>query len=40
MTCAIPAGKLASVVQSLRAAAPADVAVAAYAAQDAKRFGR
>jgi len=40
MTCAIPAGKLASVVQALRAAAPADVAVAAYAAQDAKRFGR
>jgi uncharacterized protein (DUF169 family) len=40
MTCAIPAGKLADVVGALRAAAPADATVAAYASQDAKRFGR
>ncbi|HWP41639.1 MAG TPA: DUF169 domain-containing protein [Blastocatellia bacterium] len=40
MTCAIPARKLADVIGALRAAAPADAAVAAYASQDAKRFGR
>jgi uncharacterized protein (DUF169 family) len=40
MTCAIPAGKLAGVIKALSTAAPADAAVAAYASQDAKRFGR
>ncbi|HET9529205.1 MAG TPA: DUF169 domain-containing protein [Blastocatellia bacterium] len=40
MTCAVPADKLADVVQALKTTAPADTAVAAYASQDAKRFGR
>ncbi|HXG66588.1 MAG TPA: DUF169 domain-containing protein [Blastocatellia bacterium] len=40
MTCAIPAGRLAEVVAALKATAPADKAVAAYASQDAQRFGR
>ena len=40
MTCAIPGGRVAEVIERLRGAATADQAVAAYAAQDAKRFGR
>ncbi len=39
MTCAIPAGRLGEVIEGLRTAAPADRAVAAYAAEDARRFG-
>ena len=38
MTCAIPAGKLASVLEALGATARADTTVARYAAEDAKRF--
>ena len=40
MTCAIPAKRLAEVIQQLKTAAVADMAVAAYASQDAQRFGR
>jgi uncharacterized protein (DUF169 family) len=40
MTCAIPSGRLTEVIDRLKAAAPADIAVAGYASQDAKRFGR
>ncbi len=40
MTCAIPAGQIEAVIARLKQAAPADAAVAAYASQDAKRFGR
>jgi uncharacterized protein (DUF169 family) len=40
MTCAIPAGRLGEVVDKLKAGAAADLAVAAYASQDAQRFGR
>lgn len=40
MTCAIPSNRLSEVVVKLKAAAPADIAVAGYASQDAKRFGR
>ena len=39
MTCAIPASRLADVVERLRATSAADKAVAAYAAEDARRFG-
>lgn len=39
MTCAIPAGRLDEVIDALTTAAKADKTVAAYAAQDAKRFG-
>ena len=38
MTCAIPAPRLADVVERLRATSAADKAVAAYAAEDARRF--
>lgn len=38
MTVAIPGAKLAALVDALKQARPADDAVAAYAAQDAKRF--
>jgi len=38
MTCAIPAGRLAEVVELLRKTAVADLAVAAYASNDAQRF--
>jgi hypothetical protein len=38
MTCAIPAARLAEVVESLSATSKADNAVAAYAAEDARRF--
>jgi uncharacterized protein (DUF169 family) len=40
MTCAIPAGRLAEVVTALKSTTAADLAVAAYASQDAQRFGR
>ncbi len=39
MTVAIPASKVASTIEALRATAAADDAVARYAAEDAKRFG-
>jgi uncharacterized protein (DUF169 family) len=39
VTCAIPAGLLADFVAQLRAARAADMAVAVYASEDAKRFG-
>ena len=38
MTCAIPAGRLAEVIEHLRTTSAADKAVAAYAAEDARRF--
>jgi len=38
MTCAIPGPRLAEVVERLRATRVADNAVAAYAAEDARRF--
>jgi len=40
MTCAIPARRLTEVIHLLKTAAVADTAVAAYASQDARRFGR
>ena len=40
MTCAIPAGRLAEVIESLDKTSVADLAVAAYASKDAQRFGR
>jgi uncharacterized protein (DUF169 family) len=40
MTCAIPAERLPEVIRLLKTAAAADTAVAAYASQDAHRFGR
>lgn len=40
MTCAIPSGRLTEVIDRLKSAAPADIAVAGYASQDAKRFSR
>lgn len=39
MTCAIPAGRLAEVVDRLRETERADSTVAAYASEDARRFG-
>jgi uncharacterized protein (DUF169 family) len=39
MTCAIPGAKLAEVVERLKSTCGADKAVAAYAAEDARRFG-
>jgi uncharacterized protein (DUF169 family) len=38
MTCAIPASRLAEVVERLHATCGADTAVAAYAAEDGRRF--
>lgn len=38
MTCAVPASRLAEVVASLKANAPADAMVQRYAAEDAARF--
>ena len=38
MTCAIPARRLAEVVERLKATCAADMKVAAYAAEDARRF--
>src|SRR5215510_15203254 len=40
VTCAIPASQVSELIQRLHAASAADDAVAAYAAEDAKRFGR
>lgn len=40
MTCAIPATRLPEVIERLNATSGADRAVAAYASQDAQRFGR
>lgn len=40
MTCAIPAARLGEVISALKSTAVADTAVAAYASQDASRFGR
>jgi uncharacterized protein (DUF169 family) len=39
MTCAIPGAKLGEVVDRLKSTCGADKAVAAYAAEDARRFG-
>ena len=39
VTCAVPASLLPRLIERLRAARAADIAVAAYAAEDAKRFG-
>jgi uncharacterized protein (DUF169 family) len=39
VTCAIPANRVAALIERLRAARAADNAVAAYAANDSKRFG-
>jgi uncharacterized protein (DUF169 family) len=38
MTCAIPAARLAEVVERLKTTCQADMAVAAYAAEDSRRF--
>ena len=38
VTCALPAGKLGDLVARLKRAQAADMKVAAYAAEDAKRF--
>lgn len=38
MTCALPASRLAEIVERLQATCQADTAVAAYAAQDGQRF--
>jgi uncharacterized protein (DUF169 family) len=38
MTCAIPAGRLDELLGRMRAAKAADASVAAYAAEDARRF--
>lgn len=40
MTCAIPAGQLADVVERVTATAGTDAVVARYASEDARRFGR
>ena len=40
VTCAIPASRVSSLIERLRAARAADNAVAAYAAEDCKRFAR
>jgi uncharacterized protein (DUF169 family) len=40
VTCAIPASRVSALIERLRAARAADNAVAAYAAEDSKRFGR
>jgi hypothetical protein len=38
VTCAIPAGRLLEVIDRVRATTLADATVAAYAAEDARRF--
>jgi uncharacterized protein (DUF169 family) len=38
VTCAIPASRISALIERLRAARAADNAVAAYAAEDSKRF--
>jgi uncharacterized protein (DUF169 family) len=40
VTCAIPASRVSLLIERLRAARAADTAVAAYAAEDSRRFGR
>ena len=40
VTCAIPASRVSELIDQLRAARIADNAVAAYAAEDSRRFGR
>jgi uncharacterized protein (DUF169 family) len=40
VTCAIPASRVSGLIDQLRAARIADNAVAAYAAEDSRRFGR
>jgi uncharacterized protein (DUF169 family) len=40
VTCAIPASRVSALIERLRAARAADDAVAAYAAEDSKRFTR
>ena len=40
VTCAVPAPRLRELIERLRAARAADLAVAAYAAEDSRRFGR
>jgi uncharacterized protein (DUF169 family) len=40
VTCAIPASRVSLLIERLRAARAADNAVAAYAAEDSRRFGR
>jgi uncharacterized protein (DUF169 family) len=40
VTCAIPASRMSLLIERLRAARAADNAVAVYAAEDSKRFGR
>ena len=40
VTCAIPASRMSLLIERLRAARAADNAVAAYAVEDSKRFGR
>jgi hypothetical protein len=40
VTCAIPASGVSELIDQLRAARIADNAVAAYAAEDSRRFGR
>jgi uncharacterized protein (DUF169 family) len=40
MTCAMPASRLSEVIDLLKKTSTADTAVAAYASQDASRFGR
>ena len=39
VTCAVPATRVSLLIERLRAARAADIAVAAYAAEDSKRFG-
>jgi uncharacterized protein (DUF169 family) len=38
MTCALPAGTLAEIVEQIEATAATDAVVAKYAADDARRF--
>jgi len=40
VTCAIPASRVSELIDRLRAAQLADAKVAAYAAEDSKRFAR
>jgi hypothetical protein len=40
VTCAIPSIRVDLLIERLRAARAADYAVAAYAAEDSRRFGR
>jgi hypothetical protein len=40
MTCAIPEGRVSELIERLRAARVADNSLAAYAAEDSRRFAR